>query len=306
VPSAEKLRMVENIATLYYRAQQYALAVPWYQRYFKDGGTSNIHRGLMAQALYLSGDGAAAAKELTAEIQASEKNGGAPAEDRLILLMQVALQQTDIATENFALERLVHHYPKKEYWGALMSHVQNNPRFSEHLTLDAYRLSLATNSLDDPQDYMEMAQLAFQAGQGTEALKVLNQGYASGALGTGAEAQRHHRLRDLISNRLAEARMHQSNEEKQAISAPDGNKLLTLGFNKVLEGQATQGLSWMAQGMRKGSLQRPELAKLHHAIAQFTAGNTSQAQATFQTIKSPDGTGDLARLWLIHARRGKN
>jgi hypothetical protein len=65
VPSAEKLRMVENIATLYYRAQQYALAVPWYQRYFKDGGTSNIHRGLMAQALYLSGDGAAAAKELT-------------------------------------------------------------------------------------------------------------------------------------------------------------------------------------------------------------------------------------------------
>jgi hypothetical protein len=305
VPAPEKLRMVESIATLYYRAQNYARAVPWFRRYFKDGGTDATQRSLMIQALHLSGDWTSTAREVLADIQAQEKAGTKPDEDRINLLVHAAAQQKDAALETLARERLVTHHPKKEHWVTLLSRLQAQPGFADHLALDAYRLSLATGSLDDAQDYMEMAQLAFQAGLGAEAQKVMQQGYAAGLLGVGDQAGRHQRLRDLINQRLLEAQKSKIDTEKQALAAADGNQLLTLGLNKVFEGQAAQGLVWMTQGVNKGHLQRPEVAKLHLGVAQFLAGDALQAQATLKTVSGVDGTRDLARLWLLHTGHGK-
>ena len=41
--------------------------------------------------------------------------------------------------------------------------MQRKQNFSDRLSLDAYRLSLATGSMSAAVDYMEMAQLALQA-----------------------------------------------------------------------------------------------------------------------------------------------
>ena len=141
VPAADKLRMVESIAGSYYRAKDYSKAMQWYQRYFRDGGNSAANRTLMIQTQYLSGDFAGASKELMAEIQAAERNGATPAEDRINLLMNAAVRQKDVAGEAFALERLVSYYPKKEYWVSLLNRMQRKPNFSDRLTLDTYRLS---------------------------------------------------------------------------------------------------------------------------------------------------------------------
>ena len=47
---------------------------------------------MLIQSQYLSGDFAGASKELTAEIQAAERAGRAPAEDRLKLLLNAAIE----------------------------------------------------------------------------------------------------------------------------------------------------------------------------------------------------------------------
>ncbi len=117
VGGPDKLRMIESIAGSYYHAREYAKALQWYQRYFKEGGTSGANRGLLIQTQYLSGDYAGAEKELMAEIQGAEKSGAAPGEDRINLLMNAAIKLNDLGGETFALERLVTYYPKKEYWG---------------------------------------------------------------------------------------------------------------------------------------------------------------------------------------------
>jgi hypothetical protein len=277
----------------------------WYQRYFKEGGTSSANRTLMIQTQYLSGDLAGASKELTAEILAVEKSGGVPAEDRINLLMNAAVKQKDIAGEAFALERLVTYYPKKEYWVTLLSRLQRKPNFSDRLALDTYRLSLATGSMSAANDYSEMAQLALQAGSGAEAKLVVDKGFAAGALGTGAEADRHKRLRDLVTKRIDEARKTQAEDEAAALAAKDGNELVKIGMNQVFEGQKSKGLQLMQQGIAKGGLKRPEDAKLHLAIAQLMAGDSVKAQATLKTVGGNDGTGDLARLWTLYARRSK-
>ena len=95
VGSAEKLRMLESLTGMAYRAKDYGKTMQWGQRYLNEGGSNSSIRTLLIQAQYLSGDFAGAAKELTAEIQATEKAGQAPDEDRLNLLFNAAQRLND-------------------------------------------------------------------------------------------------------------------------------------------------------------------------------------------------------------------
>ena len=303
ISGADKVRMVESIAVGYYRAQQYAKAMQWGQRYFKEGGTSAAIRTMLIQSQYLSGDFAGASRELTAEINAAERAGQPPAEDRLKLLLNAATKQNDNNAYVFAVEKLVTYYPKKEYWVDLTSRMQRKPTFSDRLALDAYRLSLATGSMSKPADFMEMAQLALQADLPSEGKQVVDKGFASNVLGTGPEAERHKRLRDLVTKRLAEDTAARAANEKEALAAKSGDPLVAVGMNLVYSGQAAKGVQMMQQGIAKGGIKRLEDAKLHLGIAQLIAGDKAKAQATFKTVQGNDGTSDLARLWMLHARR---
>ena len=301
--SADKLRMIESLAGSSYRAGNYARAMQWSQRYLREGGTSGSIRTLLIQSQYLSGDFAGVQKELSTEIQATERAGGAPAEERIKLLMTAALKQNDTGGYVYAMEKLVTYYPKKEYWTDLLSRLQRKPNFSDRLALDTYRLSLATGSMTKASDYMEMSQLAVQAGYPVEGKQVVDKGFAAGVLGTGAEADRHKRLKDLMIKRSEEDKAAQAATETEASAAKDGNALVNVGYNQVLNGQAAKGLATMQQGITKGGLKRPEDAKLHLGMAQVLAGENTKAQATFKTVAGSDGTADLARLWALYAKR---
>ena len=301
--AADKLRMMESLAGSNYRAGNYARAMQWSQRYLREGGTSGSIRTLLIQSQYLSGDFAGVQKEVAAEIQATERAGSAPAEERIKLLMTAALKQNDTSGYVYAMEKLVTYYPKKEYWTDLLSRLQRKPNFSDRLALDTYRLSLATGSMTKASDYMEMSQLAVQAGYPVEGKQVVDKGFAAGVLGTGAEADRHRRLKDLMVKRSDEEKATQGATEAEATAAKDGNGLVSVGYNQVLNGQAAKGLASMQAGIVKGGLKRPEDAKLHLGMAHLLAGDSAKAQATFKTVTGTDGTADLARLWTLYAKR---
>ncbi len=303
VTPADKLRFIESIAGSYYRAKDYPHAMQWYQRYFKEGGTNAANRNYLIQTQYLGGDFAGAARELTTEVKAAEAAGTAPAEDRLNMLLNAASKLNDNATYVYAMERLVTHYPKKEYWVDLLSRLQRKPGFSDRLALDTYRLSLATGGMSAANDYLEMAQLALQAGLPLEARQVVDEGFAAGILGTGPQAERHQRLRDLVTKKLGEDQRARPAAEKQALADKDGSALVNLGFNQVFGGQAAQGVALMDKGIAKGNLKHADDAKLHLAIAQILGGDNTKAQATLKTVAGNDGTADLARLWALYATR---
>ncbi len=303
VSGADKLRMIESITGSYYRAGKYAQAQQWGQRYFKEGGTSGAIRTLLIQSQYLSGDFAGAARELTTEIKQAESAGSTPGEDRLKLLVNATLKMNDTNGYVWALERLVTYYPKKDYWVDLLSRLQRKPNFSDRLALDTYRLSLATGSMTQANDFMEMAQLAVQAGSPNEAKQVLDKGFAANILGVGPQADRQKRLRDLIAKRVEEDKAGQAANIEEARAAKDGTGLVNIGMNQVFAGDKAGGLKLMQEGIAKDNLKRPEDAKLHLAIAQITAGDAGKAQATLKTVGGADGTADLARLWALYARR---
>jgi hypothetical protein len=305
LPAAEQLRMLESLTGAFYRAKDYAKTVTWGKRYLAEGGTNSQIRTLLIQSQYLSGDFAGATKELVAEVHADERAGRVPAEDRLKLLLNAAQRVNDNNSYVMAMERLVTHYPKKEYWSDMLGRVQRKPNFSDRLALDTYRLMLASGSMRNANDYMEMAQLAVQAGLPGEGKQVVDKGFAAGVLGTGtpAEADRHRRLKDLVSKRTEEDKQGMAARQTQAVAAKAGNDLVDVGFSQVFLGEPKKGIALMEQGIAKGGLKRADDAKLHLGIAWLQAGEQSRALAAFKGVTGNDGTADLARLWSLIARQ---
>jgi tetratricopeptide (TPR) repeat protein len=300
VAGRDQQQMDQAIAVAYYKNKEYARAAQWTQRYFKDGGTDPAMRTVLLQSYFLGNDCTSVNKMLGSA--GEEGNGRKPTEEELQILANCYLKQKDTGGYVGAIEKLVVFYPKKEYWTDLLSRVQKKPGFSDRLGVNVYRLRLATGNLTTAGDYMEMAQLAVQAGVPSEAKAVLDKGYATGILGTGKDAERHGRLRTLVNKAIEESQKTRDQDEKEALGAKDGNDLVRIGLNYVYEGKADKGLALVEQGIKKGGLKRPEDAKLRLGEAQLYAGQKARAVQTLREVKGNDGAADIARLWVLNAR----
>ena len=300
VSGRDALQMVQAVAVGYYKSKDYAKAAQWTQRYFKEGGNDPAMRTVLLQSYYLGNDCNSVSKMLGSV--ATEENSKRPNEEELQILANCYLRQKDTGGYVAAIEKLVVYYPKKEYWTDLLSRVQKKPGFSDRLALHVFRLRLQTGNLTKTDDYLEMAQLALQAGFPSEAKSIVDKGYEAKALGTGPQAERHQRLRDLVAKSLDEAQKNRAKDEQEALAAKDGNDLVRIGMNYVFEGKADKGLGLIEQGIKKGGLKRPDDAKLALGYAQLHAAQRARAVQTLKTVQGNDGTADIARLWVLHAR----
>lgn len=301
-PAADQLKIESSIAQLYYRAQNYPKTVESLLRYKAGGGNDPQILGLQAQALYLQGKYAEASAELKAQIAAGDKAGQAPNEQQLQLLASCSLKQNDAAGYVAALEKLVSYTPKKTYWADLISRTQGKGGFSDRFALDADRLRLATDNLDTSQDYVEAVQLALQAGQPGEAQALLSRGYGKGLLGSGAEAERHQRLKALVEKTVAEDKASLGQGGAQAAALPGGDALINTGLDYIAYGQHDKGVELIDQGVKKANFKRSGDALLHAGYGYYLAGKSDKALSIFKQVQGADGAADLARLWEIAAR----
>ncbi|MCS7100725.1 MAG: hypothetical protein NZL99_03405 [Burkholderiaceae bacterium] len=295
---AEQGKYAASVASLYYRAKDYANAAQWAGRALKTQPNDQATRTLMIQSYFLAGDYAAASREALADIQAAEKAGQTPPEDKLQLLANIAARNSGDKTAYLAaLEKLVTYYPKREYWSDLLRRIESKPGFSSRLALDVLRLKLATRTLAGANEYFEMAQLALQEGQAAEAKRVLDEGFAAGVLGKGPEAERHKRLLALATQRVNEAPQALAAAEAEAAGAKDGAALVRIGLAYSGLGQHDKGIALIEQGIARGGIKRIDDARLHLGIALLRAGQKARGQQVLKTVRGADGTADLARLW---------
>ncbi|MFZ6736003.1 tetratricopeptide repeat protein [Undibacterium sp. Ji42W] len=299
----EQLQMIQVLANGYFKAGNYSKAVQWYNRYYADGGTDSSLRPYLTQAMLQSGDSAKAMKEINAELAADEKSGRTPSLTNLEYQSNDALKRKDMATYSSALEKMVAYHGKKEYWVNLLNNIERKPGYSERFKLDLMRLKLALGQITKSADYMDMSLLAIQAGFPAEATKVIDAGYKAGALGEGKDADRHKRLRDMANKTQAETTKGLAASETEAKAAKDGNALVNIGYGYVTAGNYDKGIAMMEEGIAKGGLKQEDDAKLHLGVAQLQAGKKANAIKTLKTVKGTDGSGDLARYWVIYANQ---
>jgi tetratricopeptide (TPR) repeat protein len=293
-------QIAEQLASAYAQQRNNAKANEWLQKAVAAGNNSPSIRQLQQFLQSAGGDFTAIARDSAAAVQAAEQGGRRPDEGDLLRLAdaQQRLGQTNAYVGT--LEKLLLNYPKKDYWAAYLGRLPRKAGFSPRYELDVMRLRLATGTLSKTDEFMEMAQLALQAGLPAEARRIAEQGFKSGALGTGPEAGRHQRLRDLAIRQEGEAKNSLGAQAIEAAAEKEGDQLVKIGYAHVSIGEVDKGLQLIQQGIAKGTLRRPDEARLRLGMAQLQAGkNRPAAIQTLRSVKGADGTADIARLWTL-------
>ncbi|MBK1688113.1 tetratricopeptide repeat protein [Rubrivivax gelatinosus] len=291
-------QLAEQLAAAYAQLRNTAKANEWLNKAVAAGNNSATIKQLQAYLQSASGDYNAIARDAGAAVAAAEQAGRKPDEGDLLRLADA--QQRTGNTNGYVgtLEKLVTYYPKKDYWTAYLGRLQRKSGFADRFALDVMRLKLAVGALGKTDEYMEMAQLALQAGLPSEAVRIVEQGYKAGALGSGAEATRHQRLRDLALKQEAQLKADIAQQAEAAAAEKSGDDLVKVGFAYASMGQADKGAALIQKGISKGGLRRPEDAKLRLGQAQAQAGQKAAAAQTLRSVKGHDGVAEIAHLWL--------
>lgn len=303
---ADAEQAAEQIAFTHAQAKEWAKAGEWAHKAESLGGSSPQLKQLLSYVQAQSGDYGAIGRDAAAAVAAAEKEGRRPEENDLLRLADAQAHTGNAAGQAATLEKLVLSYPKKEYWASYLSRLPRKSGFSDRFSLDVMRLKLVTGNLTSADEYLEMAQLAIQAGYPAEGLAVVEKGFSSGVLGTGAEGDRHKRLRDLAVKQAAEAKTSVEQRTRDAESAKDGNGLVRLGYGLVTQGDIDKGIGLIEKGIAKGQLKHPEDAQLLLGMAclQDGAARKSKAVQQLRAVKGSDGAAELARLWAILGQQG--
>ena len=296
--AADQLNLMEAIGQLHFQLSNYPLAISWTERYLAGGGTDAKAKVILTEAHYLNKDFMLAYKGVSETIQADIAAGKMPSEQNLKLLYSCASQLNDKALTLNAVVQLNTYYPTSKNWLYLIGQIHLNPGFSERQYINIYRLKQELGLMSSDAEYIDMADLVTRAGLPAEAKKVLEQGFASGILGHGAEAKKHAALLDAANKRAADDLKTMQQGEAGAQKSKDGTGLVNLGMAYATSGQFDKGTSLIEQGITKGGLKNLEDAKLSLGVVYFWSGKKDQAIAQFQTVQGADGTGDLARYWI--------
>jgi hypothetical protein len=307
VTGAAQTKIIQALGELYYQAKEYSKSIVWLTRYINEGGDDVRMRPLLTDAYYLSGDYARASKEVQTQIQADEKAGRSPSDEQLQMLASCAIKQNDKAGYVIALEKMLTYHPKKELWVDLLTRLENKTGFNDNrLGLDVYRLKMTVGAVTSANDFMNMAELALQAGYPSEARKIIDAAFKSGTFGSGAEAARQKRLQALAAKDTADDLKALPQTEAEVRKSKDGTGLVNVGYDYVTTGQFDKGIALMEQGIEKGNLKHAEDAKLHLALAYLQADKKAKALQTLKTVQGTDGTAEIARYWTIEINHPLN
>ena len=290
----------EQLASAYAQQRNNAKASEWTNKAIAAGNNGATIKQLQSYLQSASGDYAAIARDAGAAVAAAEQAGRRPEEGDLLRLADAQNRTNNLSGYGSTLEKLLSYYPKKDYWNLYLSRLPRKNGFGDRFLIDVLRLRLATGTLTKAEDYMELAQLAMQQGLPSEATRVVDVGYKAGVLGTGAEAARHQRLRDLAVKETAELKAKLDGLATEAAAFKEGDGLVRVGSSYVAFGEIDRGIELIQQGIKKGNLKRAEDAKLRLGLAQLQSPKTRAAGAqTLRSVKGTDGVADIARLWLV-------
>ena len=275
-------QVAEAEASFDYQAKNYAGAITVIKSYLR--GDPRFEP-ILLQSYYQLGQCA----PLSASVFAQRK----PTEADLQMVAVCDSNAKDMDGYTAAMRALVADYPSPTYWADLLGQLQGRPEFSDRLALDFFRLKLAAGVPAAEADYMEMTQVALQAGLPNEAAKIMAAGQAVGVLGAGADLDRQKRLAALVAKRQAAP-----DGLAAAQAGNDQPTIFGIGLNKVDGGFGPTGIPLMEGAIRSGALTQVGQAELEMGMAYAEAGRKADAVAMWKNVQGGDGAAELAGLWL--------
>jgi hypothetical protein len=225
-----------------------------------------------------------------------------PAEGVLQILQRCADSKGDAAANLRYATELVRNYPTRDYWGTAVTVVLRDAEKSDAKTLEALRMVLALDLMGSAGGYLQLAQLARDAGLPGEAEAAVRKGLASGLFTNPADKARGDAL---LADAAAAATLDRKElpaleAEAKAAKTGDSDVLLAEAF--LSYGQYAKAAEAARRALGKGVKDQNE-ANLLLGKALVGAGQGAEAAAAFAKVTGGDYR-DLAPLWGIFATQG--
>jgi hypothetical protein len=273
-----------------YNARNYKAVIADAEALRKVGALDAQAMQIVAQSYYLSHDYSGCIRY----IKANFRN---PNDAALELQMRCAYEAGDDDTQRAALETLVAHSGKPEYWKNLLRLSERAKGLSDHNTLDVNRLRLMTGNINTKDEYTLLAQLSLQLGFAAEAQSVLEKGVAAKVL----TDDRSQKLLALAKNQAAANAAAEGKALAEAQQQPQGDALVKVGENMIGEGKAKQAIGVLQDALKK-PLKDKANAEIRLGQAYLAAGQKPAAIKAFDSVKTPEKDAMIAHLWSLAAR----
>jgi len=218
-------------------------------------------------------------------------------QDMLDIEMRCAYEAHDDATMRAAVEQLVASTGKAEYWARLLKLAEASKGLSDHQTLDINRIKLMTGSMSLDSDYFLLAALDIQFGLPSEAVNVVQKGFASKVL----NGDRANRLLNLAKSSAAADLAALPKTVAAANGAKNGDLLVKLGEDYCGMGRYPDAVSAIQAGIAKG-VSDADNAQIRLGQALYGAGQKDAALKAFAKAKSSPNSEMIGHLWTLYVK----
>jgi len=301
--AADQNQRIRALSVLYYQLKNYDKAIEFGQRALKGGFGDAETSKVIGQAYYLKGDWKDTLKFEENLVDASIKGGSNPSNESLQLVLSACVKLEDTACQTKTLEKLVTYYPKPEYWQNLLFSLMKETANSDSNTLQAYRLMSEVDVLKSADDFIEMAQLAMDAGSPGEAQKALQRGFDKNVFADQRNKDKAQRLLEKAKTKAANDQPTLDRIAKEADAAPTGTKSAAMGLAYLGYGQYDKAVDQYTKAVTKGGLKSQPETQLMLGISDLKAGHKDEAVKAFKAVKGDPILERLASLWVLRARQ---
>jgi uncharacterized protein HemY len=288
------------VIQLYGEAKDYKKVIDLGKKYLdKHPGDEDMLQRV-GMAYFSLNDYKNAADTMRTLVAQQEKVGHTPKENSLQVIYHCSYKLNDDKAIADSLRKLVRYYPNSEYWDALLDIYKYQDR-NDRITLGYYRLMEDVGVLKRADDYMEMAQLAMDAGVPGEAQTIVETGMQKGVLKSDDKTTqgRYDRLLNGAKTQAATDKAGLAQLAKEAQASPKGQSLVGLGQAYMSYGQLDEAIQAIKAGIAKGNVNDVDEAQISLGIAYLKKGQKDQARQAFKAVKSDSKWNTLADLWVL-------
>jgi tetratricopeptide (TPR) repeat protein len=300
VPPEQVDDRTKAVAQMYFQEKEYKKAAEWTKKWLAKHPGDEDMTVLLGQTQYLTEDYKSAAATMSQVVASDEKAGRTPKENYLQIILSSYFKQDNKDGVADALKKMVRYYPSPQYWENLTD-IYRRKQTSDRVTLGFYRLMSDVGVLKDKGDFVEMSQLAIEAGVPGEAESTMQKGIESGVLKSEdkTEQGRYTRLLDAAKKQAATDRASLAQQAKDAEKATQGQPSVGLGQAYLSYGMYDEAIAAIQAGIKKGNVTDVDEAQISLGIAQMKKGQKDAARQAFKTVKSDSKWADLAALWTL-------
>ena len=300
VPPEQVDDRTKAVAQMYFQEKEYKKAAEWTKKWLAKHPGDEDMTVLLGQTQYLTEDYKGAASTMSQVVANDEKAGRTPKENYLQIVLSSQFKQDNKEGVADALKKMVRYYPAPQYWENLTD-IYCRKQTSDRVTLGFYRLMNEVGVLKDKGDFVEMSQLAIEAGVPGEAESTMQKGIDSGVLKSDdkTEQGRYTRLLEAAKKQATTDRASLPQQAKDADKASQGQPSVGLGQAYLSYGMYDEAISAIQAGIKKGTVTDADEAQISLGIAQLKKGQKDAARQTFKGIKADSKWADLAALWAL-------